>query len=687
MQYLLAGLLTTAAMNSCSFDEQVSGVKGKNSETILSLNIHSSSIGKTRTATDLTAGGTSTALTDPEKEIQNLVIGVFDDAGDALRGAVKNIDTSGEAQPVTTNTYNENFAAGAATYDAGDSIFVAINMPSSVQNSLYGTTGTDGKNTRPAFVSQEVTIDEALTAGTGTVSPDQLPKFGKSVLAGGTDGVYTANVDVAHLVAKVTLASLTVDFDDDAAHDGYTSFTPTQIFLINVPEKLDLQVNADNTYQYAPSIATYYQGEVSNATNQKDYLGTTELTATALTTTNTDFGTTYTFYTMPNKAGRDNTDAAEYANRTRLVIKGTYSENAGQAAAQSHTAYYAINLGTTTDHSVEANYHYIVTAVIKGDGATTVDGAIPDIENLTTTVSVADWTDKYTNVTINNSGYNYGSGIRYDGITVGSIIYADGHWSPTYTDECAEAYGDPIAIVFSTTTSSTDQAAGWVNGYAMSLKNLDCYTYNGGTDAIHPANLKKNWCAPAYVNTQVTSSLVTSLANLKADMDGLTHCKDVVNYCETNSANIADFYAVDAAMNVMKQQQMAPSVSSGWYLPSIGQIYTWLRSFDGSRYTGSENWTASTNQWSIQNYASLTANELNTYMSTTANIPSQYFDTFKQTSGSQGDAECFYSSTEYSAGMIQNMLFWTNNSMFIDGTITKSQSGNYYYAVRPVFAF
>ena len=648
IQYVAIALLLTTGMASCAYDKSTDIIPTPDNKELV-LNIRTASVGgTTRSATNITDGGTTTTLTAAEQTITDLTLGVYNQSTGDLKGEVKNLTGVVNA---TATQFSQNFSASEAVYEAGDVVMVAINVNDAITNS----------STKDNFWHNQLTIDQALTYGTSAVDASKLPMFGKAALTGGTDGLFTANVDVRHLVAKVSLASLAVDFDDDVAHNNLASFTPTQIFLRNVPDKMDLEMDALGKKVFTNvTPSAYYQGEIGNATNFKDYLGTSALSVAPLTTSSTTLASTYTFYTMPNVAGRSSlTDA----NRTQLIIKGDYKEAPNRTA---HTAYYAINLGTTADYSVESNYHYIVTAVIKGDGATTVDGAIGAIQNLTSTVTVADWTEEASSVVVNGTGYNYSAaGPNYTGIQVGDLIYADGYWNTAYDASFATEHGAPIAIVFSTTTTAYDQALGFTHGYAMALKR-----YNSGNNVA-------NWCVAGLQSTQVTSTLVTTLADVKADKDGLKHCREAYAYIDANGGNYSDLTAIYAAISGYQGEVAAPANTSGWYLPSIGQQYSWLQAAKPDVYTGSEAWTDNTTYWTRSGERAAAAGYMNAWLAAKGLTVTTHYDSWAQ-------GHYLWSSTERTGSYPFHLSFYTDGSLLLNGSYDKSYAG---IQVRAVLAF
>lgn len=109
-------------------------------------------------------------------------------------------------------------------------------------------------------------------------------------------------------------------------------------------------------------------------------------------TVNTELKTPYYFYTFPN---------VSEDKPTRLIIKGTFDAD-GAGSGANVTRYYpivinkkqantTITVGQGTDKgSIAFNTKYVLTAVIKGEGAPNDETDI-DPATLQLTVTVADW--------------------------------------------------------------------------------------------------------------------------------------------------------------------------------------------------------------------------------------------------------------------------------------------------------
>ena len=302
MTGFVTAVMLAASLASC-MSESSDDVK-TNAQGRFTLNISSMPVGAgTRTVTNISGTDAQTGTkADGEKTINRLVMAVYDASNSDAR-------LMGKAVPSATGTafqVRETFASGGLA--EGDPVVVAANIP---ETKLTTYAEYDPMS---SFVGATLTLQEALTPGTaGTLDASDLPMYGKgSVTADADDseGNFSATVNLRHLVAKVALNSLKVDFSQ-TLHTSAT-FTPEAIFLINVPEKIDMQVDADGNYQYQPTVTYFYQGEADNwstdaSANQRkfaDYLGTGAITETALSSANTTMTNKYWLYTLPNKIGR-----------------------------------------------------------------------------------------------------------------------------------------------------------------------------------------------------------------------------------------------------------------------------------------------------------------------------------------------------------------------------------------------
>ena len=319
------GFLTLAAValwfTSCSSEDVASGTNQGNQESILLLSFNTGNMG-TR--------GTTTNLTDDEKKINDMTIGIYSSDGQRLRTVQKltKADSESDATPGSKKFYIDGSGNAVAkivttaALTAGDQVLVAANT---------GSADFSKKGTADGFKSVDIDATTALTGASDgtTLTAAQLPKFGTSSgklqAAGSNKSEFTASdIKLKNLVSKITLQSISVGFAADGPYASAT-FEPKEMFLMSVPEKMLFSESA-----WISSPSSYFSG------TDKGFLKVTlstpsEGTSKVLSTSNTTFTGTATdvLYTIPNSK----TDA----NKTILVIAGSFS-------GESNTVYYKLPL-------------------------------------------------------------------------------------------------------------------------------------------------------------------------------------------------------------------------------------------------------------------------------------------------------------------------------------------------------
>ena len=404
-------LLIGALTSSCVYDRDSDVVTPSGGDGKLVININSSPVGSKTRATVITDGSSSENST-VEETITTMAIGIFSSDGATKKDYQYLSGLTGTASDWSTVTEHKALTNAIA---AGDKVYVVVNVNSTVSGLLAATT------TAAAFRAVLNTIDQSLIfadtyTAAQTIDAAKLPMYGSGTIAAATDGTtgnFEVDVNVIHMVSKVTLNALTV------SAPASCQFTPTAIFLINVPEKLDFTFTTDgdeSTYGFNGVTTKFFQGEsvaVASSTNvttgnlttreYRDYLGTGALTLSAVDASNPLAGT-YTFYTMPNNSNTDD---------TRLVIAGNWSDDGGSS---STACWYTIELNNVASDgalskNLYPNRHYKVNVDIKRIGALNVaDDATGAYNGLNTqnavhaTVNVQNWSDGSKSTTFGGNG-------------------------------------------------------------------------------------------------------------------------------------------------------------------------------------------------------------------------------------------------------------------------------------------
>ena len=358
------GFLSLAAValgfTSCSSEDVASGTnQGKMSSLTLTINT-GKSMGSRAINTDWTTTDPGADKANTENKITRVAIGIFSHSG-AVRTIVElTPGTTGTNSLSQTDANNAKatIVTSSLVADTGneDEVLVAINAP----------TGTfTGCQNKDAFMAKTETAAEALANYDQTSLPNpttqvanNIPMFGSASLSG-SGSSFNASVSVIHMIAKVSLTELKVDFKAGSAYAD-AEFTPKAVFLINVPKSFQFNNAADASGDYNKAwlsegyehgwgtFATNYDATTENSSAAtifagstfRQYLTTSELTGKTLKGVAGGSDDTYDkkvyFYTMPN--GQDDDKA------TKLVIAGQF-----KATGVDKVVYYPLFLNATVN--------------------------------------------------------------------------------------------------------------------------------------------------------------------------------------------------------------------------------------------------------------------------------------------------------------------------------------------------
>ena len=296
-----------------------------------------------------------------EAHINNATIGVF--GGDGTAKLIREVVPQ-----------NQKIELTVPNLETGDSVFLAINVPTGRFSDVVK---------KKQFKEKTLNIDEAMIGeATDKTKPNvtNTPMFGLSDLKASAneagERIFTSTVPVNHLLCKVTLNNITSNLK------GNATFTPTEVYLKDVPEYLDFypatSASKGDYKFYDNTNGTFYQGEAatSGATDYKAYLGSGSrlpfVPTNPTLSSQANFWHNNTpalvFYTMPNTSGRP----------TKMVIKGIYKRD---GESTYHEVYYSLFLNHNSNSSqipnggklmeLYPNYNYIVDVVIKAEGSST----------------------------------------------------------------------------------------------------------------------------------------------------------------------------------------------------------------------------------------------------------------------------------------------------------------------------
>lgn len=224
---------------------------------------------------------------------------------------------------------------------------------------------------------------------------------------------------------------------------------------------------------------------------------------------------------------------------------------------------------TRIPYTSSSKYYYI----IKASTATTLSAS----NTMTTTsgsgnswsTSVTISAGKYKAVSAPQPSIDASSTIVYE-MKVGDVLFADGAMGRD-----ASEYGSdrvPVALVFSTTTSTKDKALGYKHGYAMALRNI----YN---------NNKICWSDLLDQNPTGNLLFTSDPTIIKADWDGLTYTRKITKRSDYNSIK-AHYQVFELTRTYNDTLSNKVAHASEWYLPSIGQWWLIMKNFANLKDTG-----------------------------------------------------------------------------------------------------
>ena len=397
------GFLSLAAValgfTSCSSEDVASGTnQGKMSSLTLTINTGKSMGSR---ATDWTTDPAGSDKKDTENKIKRVAIGIFSNTGNVKTIVELTPGTAGTNSLTQADANNATAKIVTSSLVGNDEVLVAINAPSGK------FTGCQSKSD---FMAKTETAAEALANSTDAQVETNIPMFGSASLTG-SGSSFTATVSVIHMIAKVSLTELKVDFKAGSAYAD-AQFTPKAVFLINVPNsfQFDNTTDAQGDYNNAWLSAGYEHGWGTFATNYDPatpntdaattftgstfakYLTTSELTGKTLKGVAGGSDDTYDksvyFYTMPNGENGD--------NATKLVIAGQF-----KATGVDKVVYYPLFLNATVNSAgtgydpavsgsdakkVYPNKNYVCTVVIRNIGA---DSPNTNLDPQTATISIS----------------------------------------------------------------------------------------------------------------------------------------------------------------------------------------------------------------------------------------------------------------------------------------------------------
>lgn len=374
-------------LTSCSSEDAVQG-SGSQADASLTLTINTGKVGSRATAWD----GSTTPTSTDENTINRLTVGIFDASTKKVKTIVEltSATTGGNSLTVSGNTATAKIVTTSLA--TGDDVLVAANAPA---GNFAGVADETGFNAKTEGIESAVLSSSDNTKEINT----NIPMYGASTLNGsGSDFITTVSVN--HQLAKITLDDLEVAFDANGPYKE-AEFTPTEFFLVNVPEKLAFSSNAwvnGASHLHGMSSTTYSSlTAASKWGTYKEYLSSAATGSTALKGTSAKYASAAYFYVTPS-----DDDTAD--GKMKLIIAGTFKTNSSDGGTTvfypvAINANYAANgtpsaatNGGAEVFKVYPNKNYVCKVVIKTKGTTDPTQNL-DPQTATVTVTVTDFVE------------------------------------------------------------------------------------------------------------------------------------------------------------------------------------------------------------------------------------------------------------------------------------------------------
>lgn len=193
------------------------------------------------------------------------------------------------------------------------------------------------------------------------------------------------------------------------------------------------------------------------------------------------------------------------------------------------------------------------------------DGSVPVYFPATgkTVLSVTPEAGTYKRFDVN---YTYDNYTATRDLEVGDYYYADGSIWPNELDNAPKT--DCVGIIYSTTVPDDVEADGYSNAMVLALHDLK--------EKINWAsNITSTSLSKQYATTKGTSDQI--LSDLFEDKSGYTYMKEIKSKADFSAENYPAFYNVANSLGGLAD--ISALKTSGWYIPTIGQMADIINAF------------------------------------------------------------------------------------------------------------
>lgn len=347
---------------------------------------------------------------------------------------------------------------------------------------------------------------------------------------------------------------------------------------------------------------------------------------------------------------------------------------------------YSLSIKTEGVAGEDAKAYSLFRFLVKPEMAYTLGGELKygaPIQLEEKTVNLE--TGKYMKYTINAEGAE--SSYTERAIAVGDYYYADGSICPGTNDGDNIIKENCIGIIFATDNVSVsngmDGSKKYTNGKVLALENYHTDemipTSNASTSSYYV-----NWGAHEVEEGNAIDKNSTDYDTFSGKLDGYAKTMDFA-------------FSVEAVQNVLKfgkesnKAYAAPISSTGWYMPSIGELIEVFNAFGKSSDGGTYSLTSSDfkeNNVNAGNKSATLLNLRNKLVKVDGELLQEFPDS-PTSSTSKNYTDRWWSTTEVGDADFPDKQTWvielkTNGQVKV---LNRDKTGAQQASIRPVLAF
>lgn len=266
--------------------------------------------------------------------------------------------------------------------------------------------------------------------------------------------------------------------------------------------------------------------------------------------------------------------------------------------------------------------------------------------------------------------YDYGTYSAERELEVGDYYYADGSICPG--DMTNIPPSGCVGIIYSTTVPDDVEADGYGNAMVLALHDLEGKI--NWANNIASTSLTKQYATTKNTNDQV-------LTDLFADKNGYTYMNEIKSKADFSLANYPAFYSV--ANSLQGLADISSLSTSGWYIPTIGQMADIINAF--STLASSTYVFGTSTAWNVAGNDGPTISAMLELYNRLEKVGGTWNIDRPATDGDTNKSLRWWTSSEHSATKALSIDMNCKKFVVLDRDKNNAGSNNLY--VRPVFAF